>query len=400
VLSALEPTSITTTHPYSIYAHIPFCRVKCSYCAFNVFVGLDHLIEPYLEALHREMRLVGAAAEAGFQTHTLYVGGGTPSVLSGKQVNSLIQTAREHLNLLPDVEISIEIEPATADNATLNAYRETGVNRASVGVQSVSPSELQMFNRGHTFQQAWETYDMVRSSGFDTVSVDLIYGAPNQSLQGWQHSLHEVLRWQPDHISLYSLRLEEKTAMHYGVHKGYLPFPDDDLAADMYDLARDMLAAAGFTQYEIASWAKPGHECIHNQQYWINQPFLGLGAGAHGADAGIRYWNVRSVHKYIQQMTAARAATFPFSNALEGYDLIDEAMAMSEALILGLRRVRDGVSHAEFHQRYGHTLNEIFGETLKRLVGAGLLTDDGETLRLAERAYLISNQVFNQLLPD
>jgi oxygen-independent coproporphyrinogen-3 oxidase len=252
-----------------------------------------------------------------------------------------------------------------------------------------------------SFAQAAEAFREAREAGFDNISADLIYGAPYQSLQSWRKSLDAVLAWEPDHISFYSLTLEPDTPLHHRVMRGLVPHPDPDLAADMYDDARERLARAGLKQVEISNWARPGYECQHNRQYWLNRPFLGFGAGAHGAANGLRYWNVDPVPGYIKRVSAGEsvAPRFPLSPAVADFEIIGERLAMSETMILGLRLVAEGVSKADFARRFGHPPDSIFGPVIANLARTGLLASDRDHLRLTERAYLISNRVFAQFLP-
>ncbi len=394
--------NIDLTESFSLYIHIPFCEAKCTYCAFNIYVGLERLIAPYLEALRREIEWVARQApDQMAAAHTLYLGGGTPSMLDPAQIEAIIEACRSQFNLIPQAEITLEANPESVTEPQLAAWREAGVNRLSIGVQSAQAAELELFGRKHTTEQAFRAFQLARQVGFDNISVDLIYGAPHQSRQSWQKTLDTILSWNPDHISLYSLSIESKTALAHWVKHGKIPAPDDDLAADMYDDARKRLAGAGFEQYEIANWARPGFTCQHNRQYWINRPFLGFGAGAHGAANGIRYWNVKPVSKYIARIDQAEGeGPFPCSPAMDDFQPTTPDWEMAETVILQLRLVREGVQKADFARRFGREIDEVFGETITRLEKLGLLTSDQRSIRLTERAYLISNQVFVQFLPE
>lgn len=383
----------------SLYVHIPFCRTLCTYCAFNTYAGMQALIEPYVEALCREMRLVGEAA-GGATAHTLYFGGGTPSLLEPRQVAAVVEAAREAFALPDGAEITLEANPGTVDLEKLRAYRASGVNRLSIGVQSADADELRMFGRRHSFEEAGEAYRLARAAGYDDISLDLIYGAPRQTLASWQRTLDAVLDWEPEHVSLYALKLEPGTSLHRQVGRGRLPEPDDDLAADMYDLARARLDDAGLRQYEISNWARPGFESAHNRQYWLNEPYLGFGAGAHGYAAGLRYWNVDPVAEYVGLIKQGEARVFPLSPAAADTEIIDEGLEMAETVILGLRLVGEGVSRRAFEARFGRSLDAEFGAPLAVMKQAGLVMQDGDAVRLTERGYLLSNQVFMRLLPE
>lgn len=385
----------------SLYLHIPFCRSRCTYCAFNTYTGLDALIAPYCAALEQEMALTAnRAATPLLPAHTLYFGGGTPSLLEPSQVASLIETAKHIYQLVDDAEITLESNPGTVDMQRYRAYREAGVNRISIGVQSAHENELEMFARDHTFPEAAAAFDAARQAGFDNVSVDLIYGAPVQTRDGWRETLDAVLGWGPAHVSLYSLTLEPGTRLAWQVEQQQLPRPDADLAADMYDDARTWMATAGLGQYEISNWARQGYECLHNRQYWVNDPYLGFGAGAHGFIGGMRYWNVKAIREYLARVESKAAPHLRLPPSADGWDCIDEPTAMAEMFILNLRLVSEGIDLRQFEARFGAPAEMVFGKEIAYLEEVGLLRRSGDTLRLDQRAYLLSNQVFMRFMPD
>ncbi len=384
--------------PISLYAHIPFCSTLCTYCAFNTYAGMGHLIAPFTDALCREMVLVGEKAE-GCRAHTLYLGGGTPSLLSPVQVEQIIMAARRCFDLQEGGEITLELNPGSTDLTRLKAYRSAGVNRLSIGVQSAHEAELRLFGRRHSFADAHETFRLARAAGFESISLDLIYGAPLQTRRSWRATLKAVLAWEPDHLSLYSLTLEPGTSLALRVERGRIPEPNPDLAAAMYHDAQQLAADAGLQQYEIANWARPGHESIHNRQYWLNRPYLGFGPGAHGSANRVRYWNIKPVPAYIERVTGGESQPFPFSPSLEDYERLDEALEMAETVILGLRLVQEGMSRADFQRRFNRPVEAVYGPAIDSLRGAGLLEVTDQVLRLTDRAYLISNQVFVEFLP-
>jgi len=385
----------------SLYLHIPFCKSRCTYCAFNTYTGLDDLIPAYCAALTREMSL-SAQRSAGLSApaHTLYFGGGTPSLLSPGQVEALVEAARLIFRLGPDAEITLEANPGTVDESRFRGFLAAGVNRISIGVQSAHEADLRMFGRDHTFAEAKAAYSAARQAGFTNVSVDLIYGAPGQTRQGWRQTLDQVLTWGPDHVSLYSLSLEPGTRLAWRVEQRELPSPDPDLAADMYDDAREWMARAGLIQYEISNWARPGHECRHNRQYWINEPYFGLGAGAHGFMDGKRYWNVKAIREYLARVSEARLSEPGLSPAVEGWEPIGERAAMAEMFILNLRLVGEGLDLRQFETRFGAPADQVFGKEISGLERQGLLRRSGDILRLDQRAYLLSNRVFMCFMPD
>ncbi|MBN1312651.1 MAG: radical SAM family heme chaperone HemW [Anaerolineae bacterium] len=387
--------------PVSLYLHIPFCKSRCSYCDFNTYAGLDHLTEDYIAALGREIELAGRGIEGEKpHAHTLYLGGGTPSLLTPQQVELLIAASRRHFDLPAGAEISIEANPGTVDLDKLRRLREMGVNRLSLGVQSAQAADLKLFGRIHSFEEAIDAFKLARRAGYENISIDLIYGAPGQTLPGWRDTLKRILDWQPEHISLYSLSIEEGTPLEAQIEQGTVDVPDPDLAADMYDQAREALSKAGLQQYELSNWARSGRECRHNRQYWLNESYLGFGAGAYGTFDGLRYWNVGPVGEYIERIRQTKESRFPPSPAAEGSETVNHKMAMTETMILGLRLTGEGVYKERFARRFGRTVDQVFGDVITRLVEQELLADDGQSVRLTERAYLISNRVFVHFVED
>ncbi len=370
-----------------VYLHIPFCRTKCSYCDFNCYAGQGHLIPPYVDALARELEGYGGL---GWRADTLYFGGGTPSLLSPEQVACLVRTACGALGL-GDAEVTLEANPGTVDERYFAGLLEAGVNRLSIGVQSFYDSDLRPLARHHTAEDARDAYRDARRAGFGNISLDLIYGLPGQSLEAWRHNLEEAVALGPDHLSLYALIVEEGTPLARQVARGRVRPADDDLVADMYELAHDLLRRAGFRRYEISSWAKPGRESRHNLIYWRNTDYVGAGAGAHGYLAGVRYSNEWLPRRYIEGVGET------------GFSLVESEeigaeLERAETIILGLR-LEEGVSPREFRDRFGLELGEVFGPQLARAEGWGLVEWRGGRIALTDRGRLLSNEVFESLLP-
>lgn len=384
---------------FSLYLHIPFCSHLCTYCAFNTYASMESLIPRFVDALCKEMLSVAASAP-DVLAHSLYFGGGTPSLLSHSQVAQLIRAARTGFHLAPDAEITLEVNPESIDSEKLAGYRTAGVNRLSIGVQSSQDQELQMFGRRHRFEDAYEAFRAARGAGFGDISLDLIYGAPGQGLDSWRETLLRVLDWDTDHFSLYALTVESGTSMEKQVLRGRLQSPDDDLAADQYELARELLEQAGYLHYEISSWARAGHESRHNRQYWLNEPYLGFGPGAHGYAAGQRYWTVRPIPRYLGLVEQQDVGPFPFSAALDGSETISPALERSETAYLRLRLLNEGLSRVDFEARFRESIDVLWGSVLKHYTALGWLIDEGERIRLAPRAYFVSNRLFAELLPD
>lgn len=384
--------------PYSVYLHIPFCQIKCSYCAFNTYIHLEAWIEPFVEALIREIRWIGRL-RPGHGVKTVYFGGGTPSLLHSDQISAVLQAVCGVFSLLPEAEISLEANPGDVSPEYLSTLRMAGVNRLSIGMQSSNQNELDLFSRRHGYEDVVQAVAAARKAGFDNVNLDLIYGFPGQTLDTWQHSLQQALALRPEHVSLYALGLEDGTALQSWVRHGRLPAPDDDLAADMYDLADALLSAAGYEQYEISNWSKPGYECRHNLQYWRNLPYPGLGPGAHGFVEGVRYWTILSPLRYVKALRCDHSQLdFPRTPATDQAVVVDRETEIVETLLMGLRLTGEGIQRRVFQERFGADLLDLHGDVLRRHADAGLLTIDDHHVKLTRRGRLLSNVIFRDLV--
>ncbi len=386
-----------------VYLHIPFCQVRCAYCDFNTYAGLQALIPAYAEALCREIGQVGQGAReagiGGVEVDSVFLGGGTPSLLPVRQVDSLLGALREAFDVRADAEITLEANPGTVDPGQLAALRALGVNRLSFGVQSAQEDELRLLDRLHTFDQAAEAVSWARLSGFDNLNLDLIYGIMGQTLAGWQDTLRRALDLGPEHLSLYALTVEEGTPMQARVLAGILASPDPDL----YEWARDELRLAGYRHYEISNWARssthddavtPYFACRHNLGTWRLQPYLGLGAGAHGSVPGWRYANAVHPSDYMRRIRSGSPGRFPFSPAVAETWPVDTETERRETLMLGLRLVEEGVEARAFEARFGIDLESSFGGVLSDLEAQGLLETSAGRLRLTPRGHLLGNRVF------
>jgi len=383
---------------FSLYIHIPFCRVRCPYCDFNAYARLEGLIPSYVDALLREMELRAPLA-AGMTAVTLYFGGGTPSLLPLGELERILRGVAHHFRLAPDVEVSLEANPGTVDLPYLQALRALGINRLSLGVQSFREGDLRFLGRDHTVEEARRACQAARRAGFTNLNLDLIYGLPHQSMEGWRATLEEALSLAPEHLSLYPLSVEERTPLHRWVERGQVPAPDPDLTAAMYEWAEGRLEAAGYEHYEISNWARPGHRCRHNLTYWHNEPYLGLGAGAHSSFLGFRFANVASPRQYIRRMEEVDPArpSLP-SGPLAELLPLDPSREMAETAILALR-LGEGLDGRAFQRRFGLPPEEVWGPQIRELAAAGLLDVGNGRLRLTPRGRLLANEVFLRFLP-
>ncbi|MBI3738326.1 MAG: radical SAM family heme chaperone HemW [Chloroflexi bacterium] len=404
---------------YSIYLHIPFCKHRCAYCDFNTYAGQEDSIPAYVDALCREIEFVGNSfraerSDSAVAAHTIFFGGGTPSLLSAPQFISIMDALRASFALTTDAEITIEANPGTVSLEKLQALRKLGINRISFGVQSANGEELHMLERTHTFFDVIEAVSSARKAGFNNLNLDLIYGLPEQTLETWQTTVRRILDLHPEHISAYALTLEHGTPFGRWSSRGILPLPDPDLAAEMYEWASETFEANGYVQYEISNWAKPGRECRHNLQYWRGLPYLGLGAGAHGYADGYRYSNVLRIKTYIERMNDIRYSNsrisnieFPLSPATVNQHRQSTDDDMSEFMMTGLRLTREGIAAPAFRQRFGSGLLDEYPKEINELINLGLLEwakgtseviGTSDVLRLTSRGRLLGNQVFMRFI--
>jgi len=388
----------------ALYLHIPFCTSKCGYCDFNSYEGLEHVVPDYTPALVREMKLWAPAAK-NFRVDTIFFGGGTPSLTSIDDMRILADSLRDQYDISPDVEWTLEANPTELTREHLEGLRGIGVNRLSMGVQSMHADELELLERAHTPERVAQAVEGARAAGFDNMNLDLIFGLIGHSLERWQSTLEQILAFQPEHLSCYALTVEPGTALYYRVQKGLLEEPDPDMAADQFDWTRERLARAGYRQYEISNWAQPGRECRHNLVYWHTEPYLGMGAGAHSFFIGRRMANVDSPARYVEAVNESYEERQGSSGGraelrqVAGGEVPDAETTRADAMILGLRLL-EGVHMAEFEQRFGASVDEAFGPALARHEALGLIERVDGRVRLTDRGLLLANEVFVDLLPE
>ena len=383
----------------SLYLHIPFCRHRCSYCDFNTYTSLGDLKSAYAAALCQEIEQVGAMHEGAKRPiHTIFFGGGTPSLMPVQDIRRIMDAVRHAFALAPTAEISLEANPGTVDEAYLAAIKAAGINRLSFGVQSAITTELALLEREHDFAAVEEAVAAARLVGLNNFNLDLIYGVPGQTLASWQKSLQAVLALRPSHISCYCLTIEAGTPMQRWLQDGRITPPDPDLAADQYNLVCELLANNGYSHYEISNWALPGQECQHNLTYWRNQPYLGLGAGAHGFAGGYRYAIVKQPRTYIRRLRQELPRHYPLSAAVADYHAVDRIEGMSDTVITQLRLLQEGLDLSAFTATFGQSLDEAFDGTVAQLEAWGLLQERDGRLRLTPKGWFLSNQVFYRFM--
>lgn len=395
--------------PLSLYVHIPFCSLKCSYCDFNSYANLEHLVPDFTRALCKEMRL-WSPVMAGRPVSTVFFGGGTPSLMPLGQLGEILTALREGFALEPGAEITLEANPGTVEPDYLRGLVALGVNRLSFGVQSFHDDELVALDRIHTAAEAKEGYVWAREAGFRRINLDLIYGLPEQPLERWQDTLDQAIELAPEHMSLYALTVEEGTKLAYDIDRGRAPEPDADMQATMYEWSQRRMAEAGYVQYEISNWSRPGEECRHNLAYWHNADWLGLGPGAHSHLEGVRFADVYSPKQYVDLVEQASSQA-PGAGAQElrtviralpqvtFTDELSPELQMADTVILGLR-LNEGIDITGFDRRFGRSLDAQYGEQIREMVGAGFLERANGRLRLTDRGRYLANEVFVRLLPD
>lgn len=384
--------------PFSIYAHIPFCRLKCPYCDFNVVAAARWPEREYTAALIAELDHAATTATwAGRDVRSVYFGGGTPSLFAPESIDAVIGAVKRLWTVAaPDgdpVEIGLEANPGTLTPESLRGYRDAGVNRLSLGVQSFQPEHLDRLGRDHTPEEAVDAVAMAHAAGLDNVSLDLIFGVPGQSVEQWEDDLRTAVGLGPVHISAYGLTYEPGTAFHVLRSRGYLDPVPEDAEAEMFVRTGAVLAAGGYRHYEVSNYARPGYESRHNLNYWRGGEYLGIGAGAHSfarePAPGSRWSNEKHPARYIE-----RARREGHARAFE--ERLTERQARGEFVFLGLRR-RDGFSEGEFRGRFGTGFLASFPHAAG-LCDQGLLVGDEGRWCLSARGLLVADSVFATFL--
>ena len=384
---------------FGLYIHIPFCRQKCFYCDFPSFAGREKKIDKYLQALEQEFALLRQRlyqkdnvrdTESKFAPRTIYIGGGTPTALNAHQLKKLLEIVQKYVTVAKAEEFTVEMNPGTVDREKLLLLQQAGVNRLSVGVQSFDDHCLQKIGRIHTAQDAVNTIELAHNLGFDNISLDLIYGLPQQDREILTKSVERALTLPVQHISIYGLQLEEGTAFQRMADMGKLQLPTDELVETMYDYIVEKLPEAGYQRYEISNYALPGYESKHNLSYWQDVDYLGLGSGAHSYWQGTRYENPRSIDDYISALEVGR-----LPSTLE--EQVDRQAHMEEYCFLGLRTAA-GIDKNLFQQKFGVDLFTVYGRTIEKLVAQDLLQHTASGIALTTLGMKYGNQVFGEFL--
>jgi oxygen-independent coproporphyrinogen III oxidase len=394
---------VTSTEPIerlletaSLYLHIPFCHTRCYYCDFNTYAGMLPVREPYVRALLTEIELAGKMVQLADNTprrsRTVFFGGGTPSLLSVQQMQRLLQACSTAFAVDADAEITLEANPGTLTQEQLVGLREAGINRLSMGAQSFDADLLKSLGRIHTPEEITQAVTYARAAGFTSINLDFMFGLPQQTMQQWQETLRQALELRPEHFSLYSLIIEEGTPFYDWTHEGRITPGDEDLCADMYEYADELLQQAGYINYEISNWALPGHHSRHNLTYWQNLPYIGMGAGAYSYFGNRRFSNERDPLTYNKTLKNGRIPEVESES-------VEREQEMSETAFLALRTAL-GLHLPTFELRFSQPFAQFVGDRLQIVEEAGLLEHEDGWLRLSKRGRLLGNEVFFRLLPE
>lgn len=376
----------STQRPLGIYLHVPFCRTRCGYCDFNTYTAAELGADPgrardaYLAATRAEIALARRVLGPR-RVSTVFVGGGTPTLVASRELVALLDVVRQHFHLEADAEVTTEANPESVSWESLNDLRAGGFTRISYGMQSASPQVLATLDRAHTSGRAVAAVAQARSAGFEDISLDLIYGTPGESLADWRHSVEVALSAEPDHVSGYALIVEDGTGLARRIRRGELPAPDDDDLADKYLLADELLSTAGLAWYELSNWARPGHPCRHNLAYWRSQDWWGIGPGAHSHINGVRWWNVRHPTRYAARLAAGQSPG-------QAREVLDAATRRVERVLLELR-LASGLD--------ADLLTQTERARAAELASRGLL-EAGRLLRLTRSGRLLADAVVRDLL--
>lgn len=362
-----------------LYIHIPFCKSKCGYCDFNSYAGKEELIEPYFNALNKEITLM--SKKYGGAVDTIYFGGGTPTAVATKHICEILNTIRNDFEQCSVCEITTECNPGTVGYNELCELYNGGINRLSIGLQSTDNLCLKVLGRIHTFEDFDKCFYNARRAGFNNISLDLMYGLPDQTVDNWTKTLKSAVNFNPEHISAYALKIEEGTPFA----NAKLNLPDDDTVADMYEQSVQILGDGEYGRYEISNFSKKGFESRHNLKYWQCDNFIGLGAGAFSCVNGVRFANVSDIEEYIDCVNKKASAEI-YREELADFD------KMSEFVFLGLR-LENGISEKEFQNRFNLNIDEVFGKQIEKYVKTEFLIRENGQIRLSDKGFFVSNMI-------
>ena len=376
-----------------IYIHIPFCKQKCYYCDFVSYVDTVERMNKYIEKLKEEIINEKNIYQNDYNVTTIYIGGGTPSILEKEHIKDILDILKEQLKnnktKFQDIEITIEVNPGTAKEEKLKQYKESGINRLSIGLQSTNDNLLKEIGRIHNYQDFLITYNMAKKIGFENINIDLMIGLPNQTIKDLKNAIQEIKRLNPNHVSVYSLIVEEGTKIEQLLDQKILELPDEDLERKMYWYVKNSLELLGYNHYEISNFAKPRKESKHNLNCWEQKEYIGLGLAAHSYINGIRYGNTNNLKEYIETTNFQKIKNIEEEQTLED--------RKKEYMLLGLRKIQ-GVSISKFKEKYIENPLYLFRNELKKLVDEGLIKIDLDTIKLTNKGLNLANIVWEEFI--
>lgn len=370
-----------------IYIHIPFCKQKCYYCDFVSYCNKDYLIEDYIKAVKKEIKMQNIQS----QITTVYIGGGTPSYINSKYIVEIMKEIKEK-NISEEAEITIEVNPGTVTKEKLKQYKECGINRISIGLQSTQNKLLKQIGRIHDIKQFLETYKLAREVGFENINVDLMLGLPNQKIMDLKESLEKIIELQPEHISVYSLIVEDNTVISNKIEKGELQLPDEETERNMYWYVKNTLELNGYKHYEISNFAKENYESKHNMNCWEQKEYIGFGSAAHSYRDITRYSNTENVEEYIKNV---RSGKFERNRII--HEVQKEDDKRKEFMLLGLRKI-DGIKISEFKNRFGENPIYLYRNELNKLSSEKLIIIDEDNIRLTNKGIDLANLVWEEFV--
>lgn len=388
------------TKNVGLYIHIPFCKQKCQYCDFNSYAGKENLIETYMKWVEFELKGVGEGNRVDYENNlddlivvkSIYIGGGTPSFIDSKYIEKIMEIVKECYTIDSNAEITIEVNPGTVSKKKLETYLNSGINRISIGLQSTHNEILSKLGRVHSYEEFLYTYNLARKVGLKNINVDLMLGLPNQSLNDLQESITEVVNLEPEHISVYSLIIENGTPFCEKLEKQEIALPSDELERAMYWETKRKLEKAGYTHYEISNFAKPGFESKHNLSCWNQEEYIGIGASAHSYTNNVRYSNIDSIEDYIRN--------YENGNEIDNFvfhEKQNKESKMKEFMMLGLRKIQ-GIHIQDFKNKFGENPIYLYKKELEKLVNEELLEIDGDIIKLTDKGIDLANLVWEEFV--
>ena len=380
-----------------IYIHIPFCLSKCGYCDFNSYSSMEGIINEYVEAIKKEFSLYSPELK-DYEVISIFFGGGTPTILESGQLIAIFESCKSLFNLTADAEITIEANPETLTIDKLRELRKGGFNRISIGVQSFNDRFLKKLGRIHDSKKAYQGILSARDAGFENISIDLMFGIPDETLKDWEDDIETAIKLNPEHISTYNLTIEEGIQFKRELSQGRLKLPDEDRQVEMYDRGIGLLTGAGYEHYEISNFAKNGKKCVHNQIYWQNEEYLGIGAVAYSYINGERRWNLKNPMEYIKRIQGVRDSRVQgVFNVIEGRERLEEKDIMGETIMMWLRMI-EGINLQAFKRRFGVEIKSTFSDVISKHLSNNLIIFDNGNLKLTHKGLLFYNDVAAEFL--